>query len=327
MSEHIIKNIEWAGNRADLIAYKFPMDSRSEIMTGAPLFVPEGAIAIFTKDKQIADTFTHGKYQLDAKTLPRLSTMTDIGVSFKCDIWFINTSVVLGQKWATAVPFIMQDSEFGEIRIRAYGTFNFSITNSTLLVEKLLDPSTGFTVQNIKDKLRYLITTNLGLIIRDSNYSAIDLATKLREFSGIAREALQECFNLKGFELVQIIIESFSFPEEVEHAINDRITSGILSKVESTILQPPASPKVTVQDILIQTSPSTQIQQIKDSKPNACITERTKSCLKCNTQIPYLTKFCADCGGKQAELKICPECRVKIRKGQKFCSECGERLQ
>ena len=187
ISRQLLKVIEWTESRTDLIAYKFPIGDRAEIMNGSILTVREGQIAVLTKDGQIADIYAPGRHRLDTANMPVLTTLMNWNKGFKnpfkCDVYFINTTLFTGQKWGTANPFPMRDPEFGMIRIRGFGTYNFRVRDPRLLMVALLGALGEFTVANIKEKLRSLITSNISNIIADAKYSAIDLATKLRDFN------------------------------------------------------------------------------------------------------------------------------------------------
>jgi len=233
LKRQLLKLIEWQDTRTDLIAYQFPMDSRAEIMNGSTLVVREGQVAILCKDGKIADIYAPGRHKLETRNMPILTTLMSWHHGFRntfvCDVWFINTTIFTGQKWGTANPFTMRDPEFGVIRIRGFGTYNFKVLDPKILMLQLLGSRGEFTVSNIREKLRSIITSNISNIIAGSKYSAIDLATKLNDFNTLAQERLQEMFNSVGFELTMLIVENISFPEEVERAIDSRSSVGVLS--------------------------------------------------------------------------------------------------
>jgi len=233
LRRQLLKVIEWTDTRTDLICYKFPMNDRVEIMNGSQLIVREGQVALFVKEGKLADVFAPGRYKLETANLPVLTTLMNwnkgFNSPFKCDVYFVNTTQFTGQKWGTANPFTMRDPEFGVIRIRGFGTYNFKVQDPKMLLLELLGARKEFTVANIKEKLRSLITSSISDIIANSKYSAIDLSTKLKEFNGVARDALQPKFNNVGMQLTVFVVENISFPEEVERAIDGRSSAGILS--------------------------------------------------------------------------------------------------
>jgi len=366
LRRQLLKLIEWTDTRTDLIAFKFPMDSRAEIMNGSTLVVREGQIAVFTKDGQIADIFAPGRYRLETKNMPVLTTLMNwhhgFKNPFKCDVWFVNTTLFTGQKWGTANPFTMRDPEFGVIRIRGFGTYNFRVLDAKLLMLNLVGSRPEFTITNIKDKLRSIITSNISAIIAESKYGAIDLSTRLREFSGLARDCLQEHFRNVGFELALLVVENISFPEEVERSIDSRASVGLLSdKMGSFVAMQQAK---AMRDAASNTAgvggafmgmgmmrgmggfgggrgmgmdnardtnesgggvSATPVTR-ETAEPKKKAAAETKPCSKCSVAIPAASRFCGECGTKQEAQKHCPQCGIKLKKGARFCSDCGEKI-
>ena len=364
LTRQLLKVIEWTDTRSDLIAFKFPMNDRAEIMNGSTLVVREGQIAIFCKDGKIADIFVPGRHKLTTANLPVLTTLmswpTGFKSPFRCDVYFINTTIFTGQKWGTANPFTMRDAEFGVIRIRAFGTYNFRVVDPKLLMLQLLGASQEFTVSNIKEKLRSLITSNISGIIAQSQYSAIDLATKLAAFNTLAREQLQEFFKQVGFELTLFIVENISFPEEVEKTIDSRASVGLMAdRMGSFVAMQQAkamremannsgaggmmggmmmgggmfggmvggnSAMNQAKDTatgggLHQAAPGGNTQQLAvNNQPST----PTQPCSKCKAALPAGSRFCSNCGTQQNVTPTCSKCNTTLAPGSKFCSSCGQ---
>jgi len=358
LRRQLLKLIEWSDTRSDLIAFKFPMESRAEIMNGSTLVVREGQVAILCKDGKIADIYAPGRYRLETKNMPILTTLMNWHHGFRnpfvCDVWFINTTIFTAQKWGTANPFTMRDKEFGVIRIRGFGTYNFKVVDPKMLMLQLLGSKGEFTTANIREKLRSIITGNISNIIAQSGYSAIDLATKLGDFNTEAQERLQPMFNSVGFELTMLIVENISFPEEVERTIDSRSGVGIMSdKMGSFVAMQQAKAMRDmannnagfggammgmgmmgmgmgggmamnqIQDTnkggLSQSNANMQQQQIPQQSPAP-----TKSCIKCNAQIGQSMRFCGECGTNQTVVSTCAKCNNELKSGARFCGHCGQ---
>jgi len=368
LKRQLLKLIEWQDTRTDLIAFQFPMDSRAEIMNGSTLVVREGQVAIFCKDGKIADIFPPGRHRLETKNLPILTTIMNWHHGFRnpfvCDVWFINTTIFPGQKWGTANPFTMRDKEFGVIRIRGFGTYNFKVVDPKILMLQLLGSRGEFTVTSIREKLRSIITSNISNIIAQSKYSAIDLATKLGDFNTLAQERLQPLFNSAGFELTLLVVENISFPEEVERALDERASVGIMSdKMGSFVAMQQAKAmrdmannqagiggafmgmgmmggmmgggmamnqmQDTNQGGLSASNQQVAKQQKAAAAPAPAApasAPATKACTKCDAQIAAGMRFCGECGTKQQTEKVCPKCSATIKKGSRFCGNCGGQL-
>lgn len=306
ISRQLLKVIEWVDKSHDTIVYKFPMDDRAEIMNGSSLTVREGQVAIFTKDGKIADIFAPGRYKLETKNLPVLTTLGSWAKGFKnpfkCDVYFVNTTQFTNQKWGTVNPFTMRDKEFGVIRVRGFGTYSFRVNDPKLLMVEILGARTKFTVNDINEQLRSLILSNISDIIAESKIGAMDLASQLTQFNEIAKASLQKKFNSLGFELAKIVVENLSFPEEVERAIDERSSVGIMADKMGAY---------------------TQMQQAKAMR-DAANNQGAAGTMFAMGAMGNLAGGMA-AGGATGGGKFCSNCGAKTT-GGKFCSACGAKL-
>ena len=321
ISKQLLKVIEWSDTKSGLISYKFPMTDRAEIMNGSSLTVREGQVAIFTKDGKIADVFAPGRYKLETKNLPVLTSLMSWAKGFKspfkCDVYFINTTQFTGQKWGTSNPFTMRDKDFGMIRIRGFGSYSFRVTDAKLLMIEMLGSKPNFTTADIQEHLRSIITSNITDVIADSKFSALDLSSKLTQFNEIAKTALQNKFFAPiGLNLSTFVVENISFPENVEKAIDERSGVGIMSDKMGSYVQ------------------MQQAQAMRDAAKNSgsigtmfgmgmmggmggMMTGQQGAAFGAMNQAQDKpsggSKFCSNCGAKLAE-------------GAKFCGDCGKKL-
>lgn len=363
LKSQLLKVIEWIPDaRNDLICFKYPMNDRVEIMNGSTLIVREGQVAIFSKDGKIADIFPPGRHRLETANLPVLTTLLNwhkgFKSPFKADVFYINTTQFTGQKWGTANPFTMRDPEFGVIRIRGFGTYNFKVADPKLLMLEILGSRQEFTVTNIREKLRSMITSNISDIIANSKYNALDLTTKLTAFNKLAQDALQPKFNNVGFQLTLFIVENISFPEEVERSIDSRSSVGILGdKMGSFVAMQQAK---AMRDAATNqggmgmmmgmgigggmAGGMTAMNQMTDN-PNVGITktqtvqsqqgavvsgaaassaQNARFCTKCGNGMAAGARFCPGCGTAAAAPAnpVC-KCGTKLKPGARFCVNCG----
>jgi len=329
------------------------MDSRAEIMNGSSLTVREGQVAILCKDGKIADIFPPGRHRLETANMPILTSLMSWNKGFRspfvCEVYFVNTSLITGNKWGTANPFTMRDPEFGVIRIRAFGTYNFRVIDPRLVMVNLLGGAADFSAGNIGNKLRSIITSNLSNIIASSKYSAIDLATKLQDFSQLARQQLDDGFRAIGFELPLMVVENISFPEEVERAIDSRSSIGVLDgKMGSFVAMQQAQ---AMRDMAnnqagfggammgfgmmggmggnmgmnaMQDDPTRGIGAAQPKTPKQQkVASKATPCSACKAPLAAGARFCGECGASQAAGK-CGGCKAKLKPGARFCSECGK---
>jgi hypothetical protein len=48
---------------------------------------------------------------------------------FKADVYYVITRLFTGNKWGTSNPIMMRDQDFGIVRVRAFGTYDFRISD------------------------------------------------------------------------------------------------------------------------------------------------------------------------------------------------------
>src|SRR5260370_32362793 len=129
-----------------------------EIKRGAQLIVRESQVAQFVYLGQFGDTFGPGKWTLTTDNIPILSTLKGwkygLESPFKADVYFVTTRLFTGNKWGTANPVMMRDADFGIIRARAYGTYDFHITDPKLFLKEVAGSDQHFRLDEIADTIR-----------------------------------------------------------------------------------------------------------------------------------------------------------------------------
>ena len=124
------------------------------------MIVRESQVAAFVREGQLADVFNPGTYTLETRNLPILSTLAGwkygFNSPFKAEVYFVSTRVFTGIKWGTKNPIMMRDSEFGPVRLRAFGTFGIKVSDPATLIRNLVSTEGRFTVDEINDQLRDL---------------------------------------------------------------------------------------------------------------------------------------------------------------------------
>src|SRR5947208_4883985 len=104
-----------------------------------------------------------GMYTLDTKYVPFLYTLVGwkygFESPFKCEVYFISTRQWTDQKWGTQNPFMMRDSEFGPVRIRAFGTYVFKVTDPGTFLKELVATDPSFEAYEISSQFRNTIVS------------------------------------------------------------------------------------------------------------------------------------------------------------------------
>jgi membrane protease subunit (stomatin/prohibitin family) len=231
IGSQFIEIIEWLDDSDDTLVYRFPVYNQ-EIKMGAQLTVRENQAAIFINEGEVADIFKPGRYELSTQNLPILTTLRGwkygFQSPFKAEVYFFNTRIFTDLKWGTSNPVMMRDTEFGMIRIRAFGTYALRISDPKEFFKTVVGTQGLTTTDDILGQLRSTIISQLSDIIAESKIAALDLASSYRELCTLAQKELTPAFASFGLELSRFNIDNISLPEEVEAAIDQRTKLGVL---------------------------------------------------------------------------------------------------
>ena len=232
VTSQLIDVIEWTDDSQNTMVYKYDMNGK-EIMMGAQLTVRESQAAIFVNEGKLADVFQPGRYELSTQNMPILTKLKawkfGFNSPFKSDVYFINTKQFLDRKWGTANPVMMRDTDFGMIRIRAFGSFAFRVKEPETFMKECFGTSSLFTVEGVEGQLKSMVVSGLSDAIAQSKIPALDIAAN---YSGLSQYCGMNALNTKvealGLTLTNFVIENVSLPEEVEKAMDKRTSMGVL---------------------------------------------------------------------------------------------------
>lgn len=214
--------IDWLDESGDTLVYRFERH-KNEIKNGAQLTVREGQMAVFIDQGQIADIFGPGRHELSTENLPVLSTLQSwphaFESPFKAEVYFVNTRKFTDLKWGTKNPIILNDSRFGMLEVRAFGTYVFRITEPGKFIKEIVGTDGHFTQDEISGQLRSQIVAQFTDTIGESGFPVEAFAANNHELSKAVYELMQAQFAQYGFELSSFLIENISMPEEIKKEI------------------------------------------------------------------------------------------------------------
>jgi excisionase family DNA binding protein len=222
----LIEIIEWTDDSRDTLSYRWP-DQDKEIKNGAQLIVRESQVAQFVYLGQFGDTFGPGKHSLVTQNIPVLSTLAGwkygFDSPFKADVYFVTTRLFTGNKWGTSNPVMLRDNDFGIVRLRAFGTFDFRIVDPKVFLAEVAGSDHHFRLDEFADTMRSRIVSVFSEALGKARVPALDLAARYGEVG----EALLPLLNAAtvpkyGIEFATFILENVSVPPEVEQAIDKR---------------------------------------------------------------------------------------------------------
>jgi membrane protease subunit (stomatin/prohibitin family) len=227
--------IEWTDNSSGTMVYRFERHN-NEIKYGTKLTVRESQVAVFVNEGEIADVLAPGMYELETKNLPVLSTLQhwDHGFQspFKAEVYFFNMKQFTDLKWGTKNPIMMRDSEFDMVRLRTFGTYSVRVNNPTKFITEIVGTDGHFTIDEISDQLRDLITSRYATILGKLDVPVLDLASNYDQLSDFITERISPEFDQYGLELTKVLVENISLPPEVEKALDKRTSMGMVGDLD-----------------------------------------------------------------------------------------------
>ena len=221
-----IEVIEWIDDSRDTLSYRFP-DENKEIKRGAQLIVRESQVAQFIYLGEFGDTFGPGKQTLTTDNIPVLTTLQSwkygFESPFKADVYYVTTRVFPGNKWGTQNPVMMRDLDFGVVRIRAFGTFDFRIVDPKVFLKEVAGTDDHFRLDEFADTMRSRIVSLFSDALATAKLPVLDLASHYQEVGEALLPIINPILGTKyGLEMTSFVVENVSVPEEVEQAIDKR---------------------------------------------------------------------------------------------------------
>jgi excisionase family DNA binding protein len=222
----LIEIIEWTDDSRDTLSYRWPDDDK-EIKNGAQLIVRESQIAQFVYLGQFGDTFGPGKHTLTTENIPVLSTIKGwkygFNTPFKADVYYVTTRLFTGNKWGTSNPVMMRDADFGIVRARAFGVYDFRIVEPKLFLKEVAGSDHHFRLDEFADTMRSRIVSLFSEALAQAKIPVLDVATRYSEVGAALLPLINPVTSSKyGIEFTSFVIENVSVPPEVEAAIDKR---------------------------------------------------------------------------------------------------------
>lgn len=232
----LIDIVEWLDDSSDTLVHRF-VRHENEIKNGAQLIVRPGQAAVFVDQGQIADIFAPGRYELKTENLPILSTLRGwkygFDSPFKAEVYFVTTRQITNRKWGTKNPVMMRDADFGPVRLRAFGSYSIKVVEPGKLIAEIVGTDGHFTVDEIADQLRDMVTSRFTDALGEAKIPALDLASNYDEIGDRLIARMQPEFSAYGLELTKLLVENISLPEEVEKMLDRRTSMGVLGDLNA----------------------------------------------------------------------------------------------
>jgi excisionase family DNA binding protein len=226
LKRQLIDIIEWTDDSRDTLSFRFP-DEDKEIKNGAQLIVRESQVAQFVYLGEFGDQFGPGKHSLTTDNIPILTNLKSwkygFESPFKADVYYVTTRLFTGNKWGTSNPIMVRDADFGIVRVRSFGTYDFRIVEPKTFLKEVAGSDHNFRLDEFADTMRSRLVSVFSDALASAKIPVLDLATRYQEIGEALLPLINPLVVAKyGLEITSFIVENASVPPEVEQAIDKR---------------------------------------------------------------------------------------------------------
>ncbi len=326
LRKQFIDVIQWTESGPGVLMARYPMQDM-EIQNGAKLTVRESQMALFVNEGKAADAFGPGLYTLNTANLPLLTNLMNwdklFQSPFKSDVYFFSTRVQTNQRWGTQQPITIRDKEFGAVRLRGFGVYSYRIANPLAFQLNVAGTQAEYTTEQLEPQLRNAVITSFTTAFANSQVPFLDMAANQAELAKLIAKEVAPTFDAYGLKLESFTVENLSLPDELQKRLDERISMNMVGDLRQyTQFQAAQSIPIAaanpggvaglgvglgagmgmgaaMTDALRGMSGGAPAGGSAAPAPGDAPDGATKFCIHCGKSIPAVSKFCAECGGKQ----------------------------
>jgi len=230
IKKQFIDVLQWNEDTDGVLAWRYPMQD-FEIQYGGMLTVRESQIAVFVNEGKIADVFGPGLHKLTTQTLPVLTNLRNwdklFQSPFKSDVYFFSTRIQTGRKWGTPQAITLRDTDFGMVRLRAFGMYSYAISDARKFFTEISGTRAVYTRDEVEEQLRGILLSTMATSLGTGSKPFLDLAANQTLMAAAVRSDLQTAFERYGLALDVFNVTSINLPEDLQEALDKRIAIGM----------------------------------------------------------------------------------------------------
>src|SRR5687767_3943521 len=311
----LIDVIQHPSARSDEIVFRVPQHGAGEFKFGSQLIVREGQAAVFFRDGKALDTFGPGRHTLTTNNLPLLTGLMGVAFGgatpFTAEVYFVSLREFSDLRWGTAQPVAFRDTDFGMVRLRAFGGYSMRISDPQLFVQQVVGSRGAYTTGLIEDYLRGVIVNEFNDMLGAVHTSLLDLPGQTGEMAAAMRNALADDFRRIGLDLTSFQIVAITPPDDVQRRIDERTSTSVransarplqfeaekaLSGDADTPALEAAQPGLELGAGLGDGQALIPTMRETPAEPARLGRAGTIECPHCHAQAPADARFCPNCG-------------------------------
>ena len=304
--------IEWNESQDDVIFWKWDND---EIKKGSRLIIRQGQDAIFMYNGRVEGVFKDpGSFDIASDIVPFLSTLKGFKFGFnsgiRAEVLFINTkefTVRWGTKNAINLP---APGLPGGMPIRAFGTFNFKVSDYDCFIEKIAGIKKQYVVDDVKERVMSLSDQLLMKWIVKEGKDMFNIQANAYDIGkGIAEDLDMELMKI-GITVTGFVIQSVSYPEQIAR-MQEKVASQSMAANMSHYTQMAMADSMT-QNTAGSNMAADMAGMQMGMMMGQQMANQMANTMNSNSSANPAPKFCPNCGTPT--------------NGAEFWSNCGERL-
>ena len=230
IKKQFVDVLQWNEDTEGVLSWRFPMQD-FEIQNGGMLTVRESQVAVFVNEGVVADVFGPGNHKLTTNNLPLLTNLKNwdklFDSPFKSDVYFFSTRIQTGRKWGTVQPITIRDKDFDMIRVRAFGMYSYRIADAKKFFTEISGTRDVYTRDDVEEQLRGITLATMASSVGGANVSFLDMAANQALMAQQIKGELVKSFEKYGLGLDEFNVGSVSLPEELQAALDERISAGM----------------------------------------------------------------------------------------------------
>jgi membrane protease subunit (stomatin/prohibitin family) len=230
IKKQFIDILQWNEDADGVLAWRYPMQD-FEIQYGGSLTVRESQVAVFVNEGKIADVFGPGMHKLTTQTLPVLTYLKNwdklFESPFKSDVYFFSTRLQTGRKWGTPQAITLRDTDFGMVRLRAFGMYSYGLADARKFFTEISGTRAVYTRDDLEEQLRGILLSTMATSLGKASAPFLDMAANQELMAGQVKGGIKTAFEKYGLALDEFNVTSINLPEDLQEALDKRIAMGM----------------------------------------------------------------------------------------------------
>jgi len=311
----LIDVIQHPSQRSDEIVFRVPQQGAGEFKFGSQLIVREGQAAVFFRDGKALDTFGPGRHTLNTNNLPLLTGIVGMAFGgatpFTAEVYFVSLREFSDLRWGTAQPVVFRDTDFGMVRLRAFGGYSMRVGDPQLFVQQVVGSQGVYTIGFIEDYLRGVIVNEFNDMLGAVHTTLLDLPGQSSELAAAMRNALVDDFRRIGLDITSFQVIAITPPDDVQRRIDERTSMSILGDSGNALQSDEAralpgdadTPEIEAPQRGLELGTGLGVGEAMAPVTRETVAEParlgragTMECPHCHAQAPADARFCPNCG-------------------------------